>query len=339
MISFQLPKPSSKIRSDLLTTADGGTLRMDWIEHKQGHMCDDESPAILVFPPVGTCSVERGFSASMFHSFCDFPRPCRIAHICYQGLGGVPLSSSRLPGTCYCGTDDVGHVLQHVHTKYPNAPILVVCSSVGSAYFTRWIGSHPEKCTELNVIGAVACAHGYSSAMTTEAGDSVFYGLAGKRVIKFWREQLHRDSLPYLEALEVKNNLFRVSALLSAQSAHDWDVAVLPLYGYSSMKEMLEHCDAVHVLPNIPIPILFVNADDDPVCPSSRMIHFEIWNRNPLLMVLATSHGGHLGWHDGAYFSSQALWIKCVACEFFEAVLKEGREQPRRTGPRTPAHT
>ena len=299
----------------------GGTLGLQWLNDYIRIDTANTTPIVISFPPVGSCSPYGSLSGALCHEV-SAKLGYRVVQVVYQGLGGLPLTSKQLPSSAYCGLSDSGEAIRSVHAAYPDAKIMILGCSIGSAMFTRWAGCNPEKCKEYNVIGCVNCGHGFSVQETTECGDATHWGFPGKRVVGIWKGQLQDTSSEYLIGLDGVDG-FSTQALLDAKMSAQWDEAVMPLYGYANREDMFLKCDAVHVLQDLCIPSLFVNAEDDPVCPAARMRRKEkpVLLNHPMVLLLSTQRGGHLGWHDG-YFVSQRRWIRDVVCEYFRALVE-----------------
>eukprot|EP00928_Gymnodinium_smaydae_P005298 TRINITY_DN11810_c0_g1_i1.p1 TRINITY_DN11810_c0_g1~~TRINITY_DN11810_c0_g1_i1.p1 ORF type:complete len:407 (+),score=46.19 TRINITY_DN11810_c0_g1_i1:112-1332(+) len=319
------PFPDSIVREETIPLEDGGTIRIDWFEECADSPFSEDTPIVVVFPQVGYCSPNHGINA-IFCKRLAGEGQFRVVQCVYQGLGGLTMSSSHIPSTAYCGTDDVGAALMTVHRTWPKASIVVLCFSIGAAHFTRFAGQNPKLCAEYRVVGMVALAHGFSAAETSRAGRSTLGGAPGRAVVYLWKDQLKKKpNLEYLNTLDGKMG-FDVKRLLKASTFDEWDEAALPLYGYRSKQEMLLKCDAYNYLSGLSMPMLFVNAENDPVCPARRMVrpeHPELLD-NPLAILVTTKFGGHLHWPDGCCRDSKSAWIQDVVVEYVNSVLANG---------------
>ena len=75
-------------------------------------------------------------------------------------------------------------------------------------------------------------------------------------------------------------------------------------------------------LPLITTPLLLLNAYDDPIVPGGSLCDaIEAARDNPQLLMVLTSHGGHLGWCERDDPWGAPLWTERVACSFLEAAL------------------
>lgn len=88
-----------------------------------------------------------------------------------------------------------------------------------------------------------------------------------------------------------------------------------PSFGFRGARHYYETQSALNFLPSIRVPALLVQAKDDPLIPYSSFQDRRL-GANPHLRLLATRHGGHLGylskplprfWVDGVVLQ----WITC----------------------------
>jgi len=128
--------------------------------------------------------------------------------------------------------------------------------------------------------------------------------------------------MKHLARLDGQNG-FNLERLMAATSLEAWDKELLPLYGYDSIEEMMDHVDSVDGVTKLDFPCIFINSDDDPVCPSSRFLEDTKLRERPNVIIVATPHGGHIGWQEGLFFASECRWISDSCTEYVEAILAE----------------
>jgi predicted alpha/beta-fold hydrolase len=62
------------------------------------------------------------------------------------------------------------------------------------------------------------------------------------------------------------------------------------------------------VLEHAKIPMIFLNALDDPLVLQS-LIPYDLVLKNDNIILLTTQHGGHLGWMDGFLLPKIQHWL------------------------------
>jgi predicted alpha/beta-fold hydrolase len=91
------------------------------------------------------------------------------------------------------------------------------------------------------------------------------------------------------------------------------------LYGFESATHYYHSASAINHLSSdsIKLPLLVVNAKDDPLVPPNAIPVEKLKNNSSVVAVL-TECGGHLGWLD--WLGNN--WFNRVAVEYIQALLK-----------------
>lgn len=203
-------------------------------------------------------------------------------------------------------------------------------ASFGSALFANWAARHNDEVEALRLGPAFFLGFGHSVEDTVAASDTCgwLHGIAGSPVslimISKWIRMLEEGNggLDTLRGLECPG--FDAEALLRARTFREWDAACAPAYGFPSLKALYEAAD-VHAVSlwKYSVPTLFINAEDDPICPAGRLQGNEY--SQPHLALVSTKYGGHLGWIDGFRSAgrpaAQCSWLRAVAGEFVHSAL------------------
>src|SRR3546814_3385571 len=77
------------------------------------------------------------------------------------------------------------------------------------------------------------------------------------------------------------------------------------------------------------IPLLAINARDDPIAPGSA-IPVDEFRRCTEAVLLSTNYGGHLGWFSSPYFplmGKPKKWNDVAIVQFLDAICRH--KQPR----------
>lgn len=88
---------------------------------------------------------------------------------------------------------------------------------------------------------------------------------------------------------------------------------------------------ACQYVQKVSIPLLGINARDDPIAPGSA-IPVDEFRRCKEAVLLSTNYGGHLGWFSRPYVplcGTPKKWNDEAIAQFFDAVCRH--KQPRRT--------
>ena len=95
-----------------------------------------------------------------------------------------------------------------------------------------------------------------------------------------------------------------------------------PLFGFGSAANYYATQSAANFLDSIRLPTLVITAQDDPLVPFSIYDH-PAFRTNPMLELLTTRHGGHLGF---IALQRPRFWLDGVILDWIEA-----RVDPRPT--------
>lgn len=291
-------------RREVVYASDGSTLAIEWFD-RHGVVVDDDAPIMLHFPGLGQCRPTIGFGAMIVGAMQEHRQNARAVSVIYPGFAGHIIDSHKLPGSAYISTDDVGAILRHLKCRLPNAPIVLVGCSFGSAMVSNWLVRNADEAGACNIVLTLLYAYGHSTTDTVWAADNdALGGMTSASVVKMWKEVFLRNTqnLAHLQTLEKTfAPRFQIDALNRAKSVREWDIACLPLYGFESIDDMFRASDPMHVFRqlNPTIPVVIINADDDWICPSSRLLTAnEMYGSMENVAIIETKGGGHLGWVD-----------------------------------------
>ncbi|KAJ2843386.1 hypothetical protein GGI22_007223 [Coemansia erecta] len=107
--------------------------------------------------------------------------------------------------------------------------------------------------------------------------------------------------------------------IMASHNINDFNEAyTIKVFGYRSTKELNKDGSCVQHLKNVKIPMLFINALDDPMCSHETIPYSEI-EGNPNLMLACTRYGGHLAFFEGTML---APWLPRQLSQFVRAMME-----------------
>eukprot|EP00759_Apiculatamorpha_spiralis_P059256 PhF_6_TR9767/c0_g1_i1/m.15052 len=233
------------------------------------------------------------------------------------GIGqGVELTHDRHYE--YGNHHDMHHVFEYVsNTLYNRATtkFFAVGISAGANSLANVLGRFPQNPV---VDGAVCIANGFCWEKGT---------------------QTIRDEHPWWNAVLTtfafrtfyyRHASMRQSEKVDKTKAHkawcirDFDEAVSRrVHGYESLKEFYYNQSSCHVIRNITVPTLFLNARDDPIA-SIKNVPIEDIQNNPNTVLVVTPHGGHLGWAQG-WNAQGRSYMDDISSEFLDLMLQQSK--------------
>lgn len=104
----------------------------------------------------------------------------------------------------------------------------------------------------------------------------------------------------FLKTLKLKSSkkllqfpgLFNEEIMLNARNLYDFDnVVTAPLHGYRDAEDYWDRASAKHVLPDITVPTLVMNAQNDPFLPATCLPR----TASPAVTLDQPRYGGHVG--------------------------------------------
>jgi len=109
---------------------------------------------------------------------------------------------------------------------------------------------------------------------------------------------------------------------LKAATIRDFDDAITRVaFGWSSVDAYYEGSSSSTVIPKVEIPLLVIQAEDDPIAPKEA-VPYSLLRDNHHCILVTTPTGGHLGWCSGPQGPRGAPWTDAVVTEYLNAVLK-----------------
>jgi predicted alpha/beta-fold hydrolase len=120
--------------------------------------------------------------------------------------------------------------------------------------------------------------------------------LAWRQNLLYARRFLSRLKRRIVVKNQLRPGLFPVERLPEVHSIYDFDdVFTAPSFGFGTAANYYATQSANRFLNDIRVPTLLVQSKDDPLIPF-RVFDHPSFRRNPNLRLLATTHGGHLGY-------------------------------------------
>lgn len=202
-------------------------------------------------------------------------------------------------------TSDTLRILRTVHR--PEVPLFLAGYSLGGNVSLKLAGELGESGQEL-LSGVVAVSTPLDlAACVRELGKpkNVVYH---RRFLRALKNRIRRRAATFPE-------LYPADKLRGVRSVYQFDDAyVAPFFGFGTADNYYATQSCLRYLADIRIPTLLVQAEDDP------MIPFEIYRDsrltgNPSIELIATKHGGHLGFIAK---SEPHFWVDRIILQWME---------------------
>ncbi|XP_051136616.1 embryogenesis-associated protein EMB8-like [Andrographis paniculata] len=295
----------------LFVASDGGTIALDWVGNSpcvvdlKSAIADDKSPIIIVIPGLGNAAD----SAYVKHlSFRMAKSSCRVVVSNHRGLGGAPVTSDRFYTAAW--TDDIRAVIDHIHGKYPEAPLFAVGASVGANILVKYLG---EDGSNVPLVGAAAICNPWDSLLCDRFLRrrlvQRLYSISLTASLKDYAN-LHADTLSRVSNWE---------GIKKARCAREFDDAATRILAKcKTVDAYYRQCSSANYVERVEVPLLCISSMDDPVC-TSEAIPWDECRLNRNVILATTQHGGHLPFFEGS--TATSIWWVKVVDEFLSTLI------------------
>ncbi|KAJ2761005.1 hypothetical protein H4S06_001436 [Coemansia sp. BCRC 34490] len=290
--------------------SDGGKAAMDWAFPRKSVAPD--APLIILIPGIAGTSFDY-YARSFIHSIMQDNCACQVVVVHSRGCNGVDL---KTPKAFHGGmTSDLREFVKYVSKETPNAPLFGLGFSLGANILTKYIGEESSSC---KFFAAASVCNPYDIDKTVEEmcrptlKNRYLYAAALTRSLV----SLFADNEKVIMAGNADLDPARI---MESRNINEFNEAyTAKVFGYSSVKELNSSGSCVHRIKDIRIPMLFLNALDDPMCCQETVPYNEIEN-NPNLILAYTRYGGHLAFFEGMMLSA---WLPRQLSSFVRAMVE-----------------
>ena len=205
---------------------------------------------------------------------------------------------------------DIGEVIDHALQKKDYQKIVLIGFSMGGNILLKYLGVNATTKPD-RIKGAVAFSAPvdlHSSVAKLDQPAAAFYR---KRFMKMLRPKIEHKARQFPGVIDVAN----FEKITCWKDFDDYFSA--PLNGYKNANDFYDQASALNFVTNINVPVLLVNAQNDPIltpacfpqslAQSHSFLHFE-----------APRLGGHVGFDLPR---QQTAWSELRAWEFVEQVV------------------
>ncbi|XP_065703288.1 monoacylglycerol lipase ABHD2 [Patagioenas fasciata] len=306
-----------------LTMPDGATATFDLFEPRSEH-CIGEDVTMVICPGIANHSEKQ-----YIRTFVDYAQKNGYRCAVLNHLGALPnieLTSPRM--FTYGCTWEFGAMVNYIKKTYPQTQLVVVGFSLGGNIVCKYLGE--SQANQERVLCCVSVCQGYSALRAQETfmqWDQCrrFYNFLMadnmKKIILSHRQVLFGDNTKKPQSLSDTD----LSKLYTATSLMQIDDSVMrKFHGYNSLKEYYEEESCLHYLHGIYVPLLLVNAADDPLVHESLLsIPRALSEKRENVMHVLPLHGGHLGFFEGSVLFPEPLtWMDKLVVQYANAICQ-----------------
>jgi len=272
--------PPISYRRERWNTADGDFIDIDFIDGQPA------KPFVVLFHGLEGSSGSH-YAKSLMRYIATLGWSGAVPH--FRGCSG---ELNRAPRFYHSGdSQEIDWILRRLATSRPNDPgakFYATGVSLGGNALLRWLG---ESQHQAEIVDG-ACA--ISAPLDLSAG-----GAALSRGLNLVYTRMFLETLKpkCLQKLRQFPGLFDRDSMLRARDLYAFDnVVTAPLHGYRNTEDYWYRASAKHILPDITVRTLVLNAENDPFLPKQHLPS----NASRHVTLEYPSHGGHVGFASGS---------------------------------------
>ncbi|MDR9455887.1 MAG: alpha/beta fold hydrolase [Salegentibacter sp.] len=200
---------------------------------------------------------------------------------------GCSVEMNRLYRSYNAGaTEDLKAVINHILAENRYSEIALVGFSLGGNLMLKYLGETSEIPSEIKSAVAIStpCDLGASLEELSQTRNIIY----SKRFVRNLKKELFRRHLAFPEKISKEE-------IAGCKSLRDIDeLYTSRAHGYKNAADYYKKCSSLHFLPNIQIPTLLINAENDSFL-SATSYPVEIAKNSKDLHLEIPAHGGHVG--------------------------------------------
>ncbi|XP_028460426.1 phospholipase ABHD3, partial [Perca flavescens] len=312
-------RPPVTYRNELIRTVDGGQISLDWVDNWESASYPESStrPTVLILPGL-TGNSKQSY---VLHTISQATRRgYRCVVFNNRGLGGEELLT---PVTyCAANTSDLECVVHHVKGLYPHAPVLGAGVSMGGMLLLNYLA---RKRTESGMVAGFTISVPWNAL---ESAASMEEPLNWLLFNKYLTSGLCHAVTRHRKVLE---EVADIDYVLKAQTIREFDERFTSLlFGYKTCTDYYLDASPDNKLPNTAVPILCLNAADDPFSPQHAFPLTTIQSL-PNVALLLTAHGGHIAFMEG-FFPRGESYMERLFGQFVQAAFEHPKDIKKACG-------
>lgn len=287
-------KPLEYERTDVLTMKDGAQVGVDWV----GLDLPEDTPTMLVLHTIsGNPQSMRGFVRYIRETL-----GWRVALCVRRGHGDMTLQTPNF--NTMGNTDDFSAQIAHIQKCFPESDLYATGISAGSGVLAHYLG---KVGTNTPIKAAVAYCPAYD--MRNAFSRAIpFYS-------KMMAKKLKRLFITPNEAIFA--HLDSYDDLKDAEDLHEFHQHLYQVAGNESTEDYMLNSNPSEVFDHIKIPVLILNAKDDPVCHIDNVYEHQhrVQAMDNVILVL-TDRGSHCAYFEG--FTAKP-WANRMITNYFSS--------------------
>jgi predicted alpha/beta-fold hydrolase len=289
-----ISKPQVAYRRERWDARDGDFIDVDFVDGEAG------KPFVVLFHGLEGSSHSH-YARALMAALAQRGWSGAVPH--FRGCSGEP---NRAPRFYHSGdAAEVEWIVKALRAR-TTGRFYAAGVSLGGNAMLRWLGEAGQGAAIVDA----ACA--VSAPLDLAQGGAALSSGLNMVYTRMFLQTLKPKCLAKLEQFP---GLFDRDALLAARDLYAFDnVVTAPLHGYRDTEDYWDRASAKHVLGEIRVPTLVLNARNDPFLPG---IHLPT-RASAMVTLEYPEHGGHVGFATGA-LPGRLDWLPQRLLHFFDS--------------------
>ena len=270
-------KPHVAYRRERWNAPDGDFVDVDFIDGLP------DKPFLVLFHGLEGSS-DSHYARAMMALVAALGWSGAVPH--FRGCSG---ELNRAPRFYHSGdANEINWIVRRLHGTRPKGSRFYAAGvSLGGNALLRWLG---ESQREAELVDAAVAV---SAPLDLAAGGQALGSGFNMLYTRVFLQTLKPKCLAKLAQFP---GLFDRGAMLASRDLYAFDnVVTAPLHGYRNTDDYWARASAKHVLPDITVPTLVLNAKNDPFLPGRHLPAAA----SPAVTLEYPEHGGHVGFTHG----------------------------------------
>jgi len=279
-----VPRPAVSYRREIWDSPDGDLIGVDFAQPEPEPAA---APVLVLFHGLEGSSRSHYALAMMREAV---QRGWRALVVHFRGCGGLP---NRRPRAYHSGdSDEADWILRRTAARWPAAHVHAVGVSLGGNVLSKWLGERGQEARLLQAAAVVSVPFDLvaGGASLTRGFNRAVYG-------RYFLRSMRRKALDFARAYP---GLIDIRRVVASRDLYEFDDAfTAPLHGFRGATHYWHTASSKPWLRSVAVPLLALNARDDPFVPAESLPTPQLTSRNVLLEQPA--RGGHAAFVRGPW--------------------------------------
>ncbi|CAO3629636.1 unnamed protein product [Mucor hiemalis] len=294
----------------ILEFDNGGVASLDWTVPLTP--LPENTPTVVVLHGL-TGGSHENYIRGLLQIICRPPINYRAVVYNARGCGFTNVNTPQLFNASI--TSDIREALRHIQKQVgEHTPLIGIGFSLGSNILVKYLGEEMEKTP---LIAAISVGNPYD---LLSSGKVIDQGFFTRKVYSYRMAQNLKNIFLRNKDVMMTHGEIVLEEVVAAKTIREYDDACTKkMSNYTTVNNYYRDGSCARVIEHVRVPLLCINALDDPVSVHHCIPVDEI-KVNPYIILAATKHGGHLGWFEHTFRPSR--WVDKPISEFIVAMFQ-----------------